>query len=259
MSANMEISTVVGCKMGCTYCPQKTHIKNYFGNEKRMSFDTFMICLKKIPKEVDIVFAGMSEPFLNDDCLLMMALAFERGHKVSLFTTCYGMKLSDVEVMKHWQFNHFCIHLPDADGLMTLKVTPEYLEVLKSCLPLATNKMCAGTLHKEVEKITGKIDSGNDGLYSRAGNIEALAIEPKKGKLYCSATGKERIDHNVLLPNGDTVLCCMDYSQDHIIGNLLKDSYENLFNSKEYLKVIEGLEDGNSNILCRTCEVAANA
>lgn len=258
MSANMEISTVVGCKMGCNYCPQKTHTENYSG-AKRMSFDTFMTCIKKIPKEVDIVFAGMSEPFLNDDCLLMMALSFERGHRVSLFTTCYGMKLSDVEVMKHWSFNHLCIHLPDSGGLMSLKVTSEYLEILKACLPLSNNLMCIGTLHSEVEKITGKIEDGNKGLYSRAGNIEALAIERKNGKLYCSATGKDAIDHNVMLPNGEIVLCCMDYSQQHVIGNLLTDSYEALFTSEEYLKVVKGLEDENSDILCRTCEIAANA
>lgn len=258
MSANMEISTIVGCKMGCAYCPQKTHISNYSGGEKRMSFDTFMTCIKKIPKDVDIVFAGMSEPFLNDDALLMIALSFERGHKVSLFTTCYGMKLSDIQVMKNWKFSHFCLHLPDADGLMNIKVTPEYLQVLKECLPLATNKMCIGTIHHEVEKITGKVEDGSKGLYSRAGNIAPLKIEPKKGELYCSATGP-KIDHNVLLPNGEVVLCCMDYSQDHIIGNLLRDTYEGLFQSKEYLNVMNGLKDESSKILCRTCEIAGHA
>lgn len=254
----MEISTVVGCKMGCSYCPQKTHISNYSGNDKKMSFDTFIKCIKKIPKEVDVVFAGMSEPFLNENALMMISTAIERGHTVSVYTTGYGLTLSDVSVLSNYQFKHFCLHLPDSGGLMNIKITPEYLEVLKACLPISTNKMCIGNIHPEVEKITGKVEDGSDGLYSRAGNIKKMAIEPKKGKLYCSSTG-HKIDHNILLPNGEVILCCMDYSQQHVIGNLLTDSYDDLFVSQEYMNIMKGLEDDNSKILCRTCEIAAHA
>jgi hypothetical protein len=34
----------------------------------------------------------------------------------------------------------------------------------------------------------------------------------------------------------------MDYAQDHVIGNLLTDNYEDLFKSKEYLKIMEALQ-----------------
>ena len=33
-------------------------------------------------------------------------------------------------------------------------------------------------------------------------------------RLHC-----DRIYQNVLLPNGDVVLCCMDWSAEHVLGN----------------------------------------
>lgn len=127
MTANMEISTTVGCKMNCGYCPQKLHVKKYTEKSRDtvMSDRTFLTCLSKIPKTTEIIFAGMAEPWLN---------------------------------------------------------------------PIATNM--------------------------------------------------------------EVVLCCMDYSQDHVIGNLLTDSYDDLFRSKEYNRIMQGLEDDGLDILCRKCEIS---
>ncbi|MER9007171.1 SPASM domain-containing protein [Mesorhizobium sp. M0862] len=34
---------------------------------------------------------------------------------------------------------------------------------------------------------------------------------------------------NVLLPNGDVTLCCTDFERRHVLGNLLRDEYADLF------------------------------
>ena len=36
----------------------------------------------------------------------------------------------------------------------------------------------------------------------------------------------EKLYHNVVLPNGDVSLCCMDYGLKHIIGNIFEQSYD---------------------------------
>src|SRR5207247_553993 len=63
-------------------------------------------------------------------------------------------------------------------------------------------------------------------------------------------------DHNVLLPNGDVVLCCMDYSLKHRLGNLLQQSYEDLFLSPELARLrVENARPGFSKCtLCKSCE-----
>jgi radical SAM protein with 4Fe4S-binding SPASM domain len=69
----------------------------------------------------------------------------------------------------------------------------------------------------------------------------------------------DAIKINVLLPNGDVQLCCMDYGLEHKIGNLLTMSYNDLFTSDEYRRIESGLEDDSIDILCRTCKEAVYA
>ena len=46
------------------------------------------------------------------------------------------------------------------------------------------------------------------------------------GGYYCNRA--LRMNHNVLLPNGDVVLCCMDFGMQHVLGNLKRQSYEEI-------------------------------
>ncbi len=266
MPGLLEISTVVGCKMKCSYCPQAKHVNTYAERSHtfRMHVPDFEKYISTVPKDVDIVFAGMAEPFLNKYAIFMVAASITKGHSVSIYTTCEGMDMGDASCldayMTKWpsSFKHVCVHLPDAEGKMRFKITDKYLEVLKRIMPLQNNLMCIGKLHPAVREIVGvDVEDGSHALYSRAGNIPSMAITPKKGNLFCSACTKN-LNHNVLLPNGDVLLCCMDYGQDHIIGNLNRMNYEDLFKSEEYNRVIRGLKDESIDILCRKCEVSTN-
>lgn len=260
MTPNIEISTVVGCRMGCSYCPQKIHVKNYMQHSKRMTMqmDDYLAMLYKIPLNVEIMFAGMAEPWINPSATAMISHANTAGFRIGVYTTCYGMKEEDITPLSQINFIHFCLHLPDDAGVMNLDVTEEYINVVKRCfneIPGAT-AMCIGNLHPRLKEAIGSVEDGSRSLISRAGNLPYMAIKKKSGPLYCSACTKGVIDHNVILPNGDVLLCCMDYAQKHVIGNLLHQSYESLFKSDEYIKVMDGLNDDTSDIICRTCEIA---
>jgi len=257
---NLEISTVIGCRMNCDYCPQKIHVRNYVQKSRLtvMKLEDFKTILSTVPKECDIEFAGMAEPFLNPECVEMVEHAFSQGYRVGVYTTLSGLTLADITTLSRYKFTHFTLHLPDADGLMRLTVDEKYLSLVKLALrAIDCQLMCIGKLHPEVEKITGPVIDGSPGLFSRAGNLKTLAINLKKGRLQCSACGP-KIDHNVVLPNGDVLLCCMDYAQDAVIGNLLTMSHADLFESEGYKKIQEGLADDSKDIICRRCEVSVN-
>lgn len=263
-SGNLEISTIVGCKMRCSYCPQTSHIENFLERVNKdlrmlkMSLSDFVAFLSTIPSFVDVVFAGMAEPFLNPEATDMIEHAYNKGHKISVYTTGSGVKMQDIERLKNINYHHFCLHLPDCDGLMNLNITDEYLSVLKELDKIKKSAMCIGTLHPKVKETLGyDVPDGKDGLYSRGGTLKELMIPRKSGELFCSSCTEE-LNHNVLMPNGDVVLCCMDYNQKHVIGNLKEIKYEEIFKSNEYLRVRQGLKDESIDILCRTCEVSKN-
>ena len=259
MKPNIEISTVVGCRMNCDYCPQRIHVLNYTKKwyNTRMRLEDFKTMLSTVPKEVEIVFAGMAEPWLNPECSQMVEYAHEQGYKIGVYTTTSGMRYQDVIMIHDIPFLYFTLHLPDADGLMHIHVDEKYLKILSKVVEVIDCQfMVIGKLHPLVEEITGPVEDHSKGLLSRAGNIKTLAINKKSGPLQCSACGP-KIDHNVLLPSGEVLLCCMMYDQSHIIGNLLEMPYENIFKSDEYNRVMRGLAgDESIDLKCRFCELA---
>ena len=81
----MEITTVIGCRVQCTFCPQTLLMDKYeeknitdkitWGKPVIMSFDTFKTCLDKLPKNVETDFSGYAEPWLNPECTKMILFA----------------------------------------------------------------------------------------------------------------------------------------------------------------------------------------
>jgi MoaA/NifB/PqqE/SkfB family radical SAM enzyme len=140
----MEVTTKIGCRIRCKYCPQNTFIRKYRekSNIYAMTFDMYKTCIDKIPAEVDIVFAGMSEPFLNSEATRMILYAHERGHKVCVNTTLVGMQIADFELFKNVPFKYFCIHLPSAGGNENIEINDNYLELLDKITKSEIKVLC---------------------------------------------------------------------------------------------------------------------
>jgi hypothetical protein len=259
----LEVSTVVGCRLRCSYCPQGTHIRRYAAahpvrSDFVMTLGDFKDFLLSVPREVEIAFAGMAEPWLNPAATDMVLHAAE-CHRVAVFTTTVGLLPSDVSRLRYVQFKQFCIHLPDADGKMKLDVDSVYLAGLEAALEIPNRHFTVlGKLHPKVRDLLGHdVRDDSAGLISRAGNLGPRPSHA--GKIRCGATTPGRADHNVLLPNGDVVLCCCDYSLSHILGNLLRGGYPSIFKSAGYRHVMSGWDDPMIGTICRNCELAVPA
>ena len=99
----LEVTTVIGCRNMCRFCPQKLLIGKYTKKERPfiMSLENFKLAIDKIPKHVRIDFSGMAEPWLNNACTEMVLYAHEKEHPIAVYTTCVGMKLEDIDKIKH--------------------------------------------------------------------------------------------------------------------------------------------------------------
>lgn len=263
---NIEITTGIGCKNACLYCPQEKFIKAYSqrSNIFKMSIDVFKKCLDKIPRNIDICFSGMAEAWLNPDCTKMLLLAHQKGHKIIVYTTLVGMNLEDVALLESVPFKRFRIHLPSKEGYEKIKVDENYLKVLAriSRSPIKSEYHCQGQAVPPKVKLLlegKKIEYfGILGTSTRAGNIKIKSKQmpqKKRGIIACRAN----LLHNALLPNGDVLLCCIDYGMQHILGNLLSADYHSLFQSQEFLKIKRSLKDDSLDTLCRYCEFAEDA
>ena len=275
----LEITTMVGCPLKCTFCPQDELRGTYGKNTKYLSLETFKRVLVRVPDYVRIDFSGMAEPWANPEATNMVAHALERGFSISVYTTLYGITLEDAQriirlISEHTQqVEVLCLHLPDANGNMRgYKPSDEYDSVLKLFLALGRS----GVLRRFEAMTMDKSGHIHELLQRDVSALAPWVGNTRAGTLDTSQVGSQLIeqlprhtvpvtcaftpfyDHNVLLPNGDVVLCCMDYSMKHKIGNLLTDDYFSLFGSTGMRELlIENVKPGYSEkSLCKSCSRA---
>jgi len=265
----MEITTVIGCKVQCTFCPQTLLMERYeqkndieeitWGKPTMMTFNDFKNCIDKIPIHVDILFSGYAEPWLNPECTKMLLYAHKKEHSISAYSTLVGMHVKDVEQFKHVPFKKFEIHLPDVEKYAKIALTQNFFDVLTCILSSDISNltsMTMGGLPEKIQKIIHKNFPANK-MIDRAGNNESGIKTPMKfGPIYCKkahVNGINTINSNTLLPNGDVTLCCMDYGMDNILGNLIESNYESLFKSKTAQNILSKMNSDHDEIMCRKC------
>jgi len=158
---SLEITTRIGCKNNCSYCPQELLVKSYKRRSRQfeMPFDLFKLCLDKVPQNVRIDFSGMAEPWLNKRCTDMVQYAYESGFELVVYTTLVGMEIADIERIAAIPFKHFEVHLPDADSLTRITVNDEYLRKVEKVSDSGISGltfMTIGRLHPRAEKDSGQ-------------------------------------------------------------------------------------------------------
>lgn len=245
----LEITTHIGCPMNCMDCPQALLVSKYKGR-KMMRFEDYKAAIDKVPKNCRIDFSGMCEPFVNPHCADMILYAAD--HPLALYTTLQGATMEDYEKLKYLHYDVVTIHLPDKDGRSHFKITDEYLEVLSHWE--THNYSCHGRIDDRVLPYIKQRTLINY-VHDRAGNVECRPhiTLPTDRMLYC-ITSERNMDHNVLLPNGEVIMCCMDYGMTGRFGNLFTQSYEEVINSKAANEMRATLDIGES--ICRHCSNA---
>lgn len=267
IAPTLEITTIIpekGCVVDCVFCPQRTLIQNYNGT-RRLSLEAFKRAIDKVPTEVRITFAGFTEPWLNSDCTDMVLYAHERGHPVSIFTTLVGVSIEDLERIKHIPFagapnGGFTVHLPDEERRAKHPITKKFIETvehlgkIKDSIKNFQIMNMGDNIHSSIRHVFP--EAPTYAMWSRAGNlIGERILKPELQNqhfLYVNHGDKEmtcgcdeRLYHNIMLPNGDVSLCCMDYGLEEICGNLFESDYNDVIpDPYEVFK------------LCRQCENA---
>ncbi len=272
----LEITTMIGCPLMCNFCPQD-NLRDAYGTDdaKYMSLETFQTALAKIPANTRIDFSGMSEAWVNPACTDMLTHALSAGHNVAIYTTLYNWTQDTADRVEQllYQYSNqievFSVHFPDEYGNMRgWRYSTEWEQVFrsitaavqKSGIKLEAMTMSDhGRIHKDLEHLG--IQLYNWFGHDRAGSLDKQQvteqpinfIEKHQQPIRCSKT--INYDQHVLLPNGDVVLCCMDYNTKHVLGNLLTDSYHDLFTGPAMISLLrENTKTCYSAAsLCKSC------
>ncbi len=269
----IEVTTKIGCKVNCRYCPQDLLISSYFKNNQQrknlMELEDFKKCLNKLPVDCDVIFCGMSEPLLNPQCVEMMQLACDTGRTVELFTTLVGASMEDVDKICELPLNLVTLHVADRFGYAHIPVSEDYYNMVERMInakrkdgtALVNNCSSQGEADDRIKEICAGKCEIITALHDRAGNLQGdnlMKQELLQGKISCSFCGRA-MNRNILLPDGSVLLCCMDYGMKHTLGNLLEQTYDEVMCGTVMQNIKKGIAgDEKIELLCRMCSQAHN-
>jgi hypothetical protein len=94
---------------------------------------------------------------------------------------------------------------------------------------------------------------------NRAGNID-IGMGAMDGRLAgCDYMGSRPIEHVHITAAGQVVLCCQDYDERWVAGDLTESSLESILRGPQiarFRRIIYGLEEPPENFLCNGCRYA---
>lgn len=243
----MEITTAKYCGVMCEpYCPQILWGNSFHPGGPKQEFlkmEDFSLAMDRTPKDVVIVFAGHSEPFMNPKGLQMIELALDQGRRVELFSTLVNYKVQDVPRLTG-RLSRFVWHVPDGK-VAHIPKGDLYWETVKAVLD-----------GPDAWDINGY--SRMDGVFKsneRAGNCDGAPPRHIKGPFFCRKLGTPQF---VMLPDLRLVLCCMDWSLKNVVGTLKEKTYDEIANDEPYRRLVRArlsLDGPHDPGDCRACTV----
>jgi iron-sulfur cluster protein len=237
----LEITTAKVCPVNCKpHCPQEKFREAYGGRaQELLSYDDFCQAIETVPSTVWIGFSGFAEPFLNQRAVDMMQYARDRGHRLTLYTTLVGLKPEDVGRVKSIAPEELVLHLPDDRGIAHISGIQAYKDALFEAL---------STWDGQVMRMDREFVSNE-----RAGNCDTAAPLKVRGPFRCVKLVRPNF---VMLPNCDLVLCCMDWTLRHRVGNLLTQSYAEIAAGEPFRRIARSRWKVGGTELCRSCKWA---
>jgi len=98
-------------------------------------------------------------------------------------------------------------------------------------------------------------------IMDRAGYLP-IGIKPEKPHDHlrgCNNLGSRPIEHIHINPRGKCVLCCEDYDEHHIVGDLTQQTIDEVMSGPELARLrrmIYGIEEAGPDFICRKCAFA---
>jgi hypothetical protein len=98
----------------------------------------------------------------------------------------------------------------------------------------------------------------------RAGYLEiGLSRKNREKKLRgCELVGSRPLQHLHINPRGQCILCCQDYSETEVVGDLTTSSVAEVLSGPALARMrrwVYGLEDAPADFICRNCKFALTA
>ncbi|HVR38397.1 MAG TPA: radical SAM protein [Thermoanaerobaculia bacterium] len=278
----VSLETTIACNQKCYFCPVSIAPRADYSMPDAM-FERIVNELTNWRDTIESVFLqSYNEPTLDrrfvDQCKTIIAA----GMPVAVLSNGSGLTPQKADALiEAGGLRYLCINLSTLDrerytatrGADHLPVVLRHLDYIKD-KPLATqmNIVVLGTgddAHRAdfdaiSERFAGtRFTIEQHTVMDRAGWLEVGLSTIKKQRLGgCDNVGSRPIQHLHITPHGKCVLCCEDYDENYVVGDLTQNTIAEVLEGPELAKMrrwIYGVEEAPDDFMCRSCIFARTA
>ncbi|HEX3068405.1 MAG TPA: radical SAM/SPASM domain-containing protein [Thermoanaerobaculia bacterium] len=276
----VSLETMIACNQKCYFCPVSI--------APREDFDMPVALFERIAGELtayrdtleSVFLQSYNEPTLDRRFVEFCRTLFAAKLPVAVLSNGSGLTPAKVDALiESGPLRYICINLSTLDRDRYIRDRGEdHLGAVLRNLDYVKSRPLA-----EVMKIVvlGKGDAEHDVdfesirerfagsrftverhvVMDRAGwlDIGLKPDAPKKQLAGCDNLGSRPLQHLHITPRGQCVLCCEDYDEKYIVGDLTRNSIAEVLAGPELAKMrkwVYGIEEAPDDFMCRDCVFA---
>lgn len=277
----VSLETVTTCNQKCYFCPVSVAPRE----DEEMSTETFARIVGELAEyrdSIDGVFLqSYNEPTIDRRFVDHCRTLFEAGLPVAVLSNGSGLTPAKVDgLLNAGRLRFLCINLSTMDeeryardrGEDHLRIVTRNLDYAKD-KPLADEMriIVLGSGDEEHRQNFEAVRARYAG--SRFDVQQHLTVDrgfwhlevgrkamQRAGKLAgCELIGSRPLQHLHITATGSAILCCQDYDENYVVGNLHRQSVREVLESDEMARMRRwayGVEESPDDFICRSCTFA---
>jgi hypothetical protein len=279
----VSLETMTTCNQKCYFCPVSIAPREDESMPREM-FDRIVGELTAYRSTLDSVFLqSYNEPTLDRRFVSQVKTLFANRLPVAVLSNGTGLTPAKVdEIMAAGQLRYLCINLSTLDreryqkdrGEDHLAIVLKNIDALKDRALASEMKIVVlGTgdanHQKDFEDVSARYGGSQFRVekhivMDRAGWLD-LGTKPEEKRKHlagCDNVGSRPVQHLHITPKGQCVLCCEDYDENYVVGDLTRNTIAEVLAGPEMAKMrrwVYGLEEAPEDFICRSCIYSRNA
>jgi len=273
----VSLETMTRCNQKCYFCPVSIAPRE----DETMTEELFASIVEQLTAYRStlggVFLQSYNEPTLDRHFVEHCKALFDAGLPVAVLTNGTGLTPPKVDaLLAAGTLRFLCVNLSTIDGERYkhdrgedhLAIVMRNLDYIRD-KPLA-HEMRIVVLGEMKEAHRADFEAIRD-LFSgsrfevtqaraqdRAGwlDVGMKLLTPKKRLAGCDLLGSRPVQHLHITPRGRCILCCQDYDERYIVGDLAGSSIREVLEGEELARMRRwtyGVEEAPDDFICRTC------
>ena len=276
----VSLETMTTCNQKCYFCPVSIAPREDYSMPDAM-FASILEQLKPYQATLESVFLqSYNEPTLDRRFLDQCRAIRNAGLPIAVLSNASGFTPAKTDtILEEGALRYLCINLSTLDreryardrGADHLPVVLRNVDYMKD-LPVAQqmkivvlgtgDETHARDFEAVQERYAGsRFEVERHVVMDRAGwlDVGMKAADRNKRLAGCDNVGSRPLQHLHITPHGKCVLCCEDYDEKYLVGDLTTQTVAEVLEGDELARMrrwVYGIEEAPDDFMCRDCVFA---